>query len=139
MKSPDRRYFKKVLGYFLLVLVLSSTFVACGSTSSTNPSENKESVSTPVPLIGEKPSVTTPKPTEPAKTQSQSPSTTPPVVSTSEDEPDEPVGTIVYITKTGEKYHANGCRHLSQSKIEITLDDAKSEGYDPCKVCKPPR
>lgn len=123
MKSPDRSYFKKVLGYFLLVLVLSSTFVACGSTSSTNPSKNKEFVSTPLPLISEKPPV----------------KMTPQVVSAPATEPDEPVGTIVYITKTGEKYHANGCRHLSQSKIEVTLDEANSMGYDPCKVCKPPQ
>ena len=207
MKSPNRRSFKKAFGYFLLILFLSSTFVACGSTSSTNPAPDKESVSTPIPLISEKPPVTTPKPTQPVTSQSPSPSTTPepvvssppaaepddpttpqaplpsatpPVVSTPEPvvssppaaepvkpatpqdppppttppavstpapivspppvtEPAEPVGTIVYVTKTGEKYHANGCRYLSKSKIEITLDKAKSRGFDPCSVCKPPQ
>jgi competence protein ComEC len=44
----------------------------------------------------------------------------------------------VYITKTGEKYHKGGCRYLSKSKIAINLRDAISQGYTPCKVCKPP-
>jgi micrococcal nuclease len=45
----------------------------------------------------------------------------------------------VYITKTGEKYHADGCRYLAQSKIPIPLADAKARGYEPCKVCGPPQ
>ena len=44
----------------------------------------------------------------------------------------------VYITRTGEKYHRDGCRYLSRSKIKISLSNAKRY-YDPCKVCKPPR
>jgi len=47
--------------------------------------------------------------------------------------------TIVYITKTGEKYHRSGCRYLSRSKIAIELGDAKSQGYAPCSVCDPPQ
>ena len=45
---------------------------------------------------------------------------------------------IVYITETGTKYHRNGCRYLSQSKIPITLGEAKRKGYTPCSVCNPP-
>ncbi len=45
--------------------------------------------------------------------------------------------TIVYITKTGECYHKDGCSSLSHSKIEITLQNAVSN-YRPCKRCKPP-
>jgi hypothetical protein len=44
----------------------------------------------------------------------------------------------VYITKTGEKYHKDGCRYLSKSKITTTVPDARSSGYTPCSVCKPP-
>ncbi len=44
---------------------------------------------------------------------------------------------IVYITKTGEKYHRAGCRYLSKSQIAIELDDAVARGYEPCSVCKP--
>lgn len=43
----------------------------------------------------------------------------------------------VYVTRTGEKYHASGCRYLSKSKIETTLADAKEKGYTACSVCKP--
>lgn len=46
--------------------------------------------------------------------------------------------TIVYITESGKKYHANGCRYLSESKIKISLSDAKNKGYKPCSVCHPP-
>ena len=44
----------------------------------------------------------------------------------------------VYVTKTGTKYHRESCRHLSKSKIQISLKDAKAKGYTACKVCKPP-
>ncbi len=50
-----------------------------------------------------------------------------------------PGGTIVYITATGECYHRAGCRYLSQSKIAVTLAQAKAQGYRPCSVCKPPQ
>lgn len=50
----------------------------------------------------------------------------------------EPVGTTVYITNTGSKYHVNGCQYLSKSQIAISLSDAKSQGYEPCKRCNPP-
>jgi len=33
----------------------------------------------------------------------------------------------------------NGCRYLSKSENTISLDDAISEGYEPCSVCKPPK
>lgn len=45
----------------------------------------------------------------------------------------------VYITDTGTKYHSAGCRHLSKSKIAISLEKAKAQGYKPCGVCSPPR
>ena len=44
---------------------------------------------------------------------------------------------VVYITNTGEKYHKGSCRYLSNSKIEIDLDEAIDKGYEACKVCKP--
>jgi hypothetical protein len=44
---------------------------------------------------------------------------------------------VVYITKTGAKYHTSSCRYLRQSKIKISLKDAKSSGYTACKVCRP--
>ena len=44
----------------------------------------------------------------------------------------------MYITKTGRKYHAGGCRLLSKSSTAIDLADAVSRGYTPCGVCNPP-
>ena len=42
--------------------------------------------------------------------------------------------TMVYITRTGAKYHRDGCRYLKSSKIPISLTDAKKQ-YSPCSVC----
>ena len=42
----------------------------------------------------------------------------------------------VYITRTGKKYHRDGCSYLRSSKIPISLTDAK-RGYSPCSVCNP--
>lgn len=42
----------------------------------------------------------------------------------------------VYVTRTGSKYHRSSCRYLRQSKISISLSEAKKY-YDPCSVCKP--
>lgn len=47
------------------------------------------------------------------------------------------IADVVYITETGKKYHKNGCRYLKDSKIEISLSDAQSQGYEPCGVCNP--
>lgn len=43
----------------------------------------------------------------------------------------------VFITNTGTKYHKSGCRHLKSSSIPISKKEATSQGYEPCKVCKP--
>jgi micrococcal nuclease len=44
----------------------------------------------------------------------------------------------VYVTRTGEKYHRDGCRYLSRSRIPMSLKDAKL-GYTACSVCRPPQ
>lgn len=51
---------------------------------------------------------------------------------------DDETAFTVYITETGTKYHLSGCRFLSESKIEISLSNAKAQGYTPCSVCNPP-
>lgn len=50
-----------------------------------------------------------------------------------------PGSTAVYVTRTGEKYHVKSCRYLAQSRIRLTLKEAKARGYEPCSVCRPPR
>lgn len=44
---------------------------------------------------------------------------------------------VVYITKTGKKYHRDGCSSLSKSKIEISREVAEAKGYSPCSICNP--
>lgn len=44
---------------------------------------------------------------------------------------------VVYITKTGHKFHKAGCRYLKYSRTEIDRDEALRLGYVPCKVCRP--
>jgi hypothetical protein len=49
-----------------------------------------------------------------------------------------PPTVIVYVTKTGAKYHRADCQYLSSSRIAMTLEAAKAGGYTPCSVCDPP-
>ena len=43
----------------------------------------------------------------------------------------------LYVTRTGNKFHAAHCRHLAKSKIPITLSEARAK-FKPCSVCRPP-
>ncbi len=45
---------------------------------------------------------------------------------------------IVYVTKSGKKYHREGCQHLRKSSRAISLKEALEKGYEPCTRCKPP-
>lgn len=49
----------------------------------------------------------------------------------------EEINGLVYVTKTGVKYHRNGCHYLRKSKIPLACIEAK-KSYQPCKVCQPP-
>lgn len=44
----------------------------------------------------------------------------------------------VYVTKTGKKYHREGCPHLRKSSRAISLTEALEKHYEPCSHCKPP-
>ena len=44
---------------------------------------------------------------------------------------------IVYIAKTGKKYHLENCRTLRGDKEAIDLNEAIKNGYEACKICKP--
>ena len=55
-----------------------------------------------------------------------------------EPEPEPPEAETVYITRTGKKYHREGCSSLRRSKIPISLVEAKQR-YGPCGRCNPPR
>jgi hypothetical protein len=47
--------------------------------------------------------------------------------------PDE----VVYVTRTGTKYHRAGCRFLAKGATAIRLADVGTK-YQPCGVCHPP-
>ena len=58
----------------------------------------------------------------------------------SEDHPAEVLmdrGDVVYVTRSGSVYHRDGCRYLDDSKIPMTLSEARGRGYEPCRVCNP--
>lgn len=86
-----------------------------------------------IAVVSGKPSESTP----PAAEEKQ-PEPTPPADS---EKPSEPAqeDITVYITKTGEKYHMEGCRSLQKSMISIKISEAKTKGYSPCGICKPPQ
>lgn len=46
-------------------------------------------------------------------------------------------GTTVYLTKSGTKFHRDGCSSLSKSKISISYEDAVTRGFEPCGRCNP--
>ena len=43
----------------------------------------------------------------------------------------------VYVTRTGDCYHRDGCSSLSRSQIPISLSEALSKGYYACSRCNP--
>jgi methylphosphotriester-DNA--protein-cysteine methyltransferase len=45
---------------------------------------------------------------------------------------------VVYVTRTGEKYHTEECPSVRNSKIAVTLGEAVAKGYGPCQRCEPP-
>lgn len=49
----------------------------------------------------------------------------------------DPQAITLYVTRTGAKYHRDGCRYLSRSKIPMSLKEAVKR-FEPCKVCRPP-
>ena len=52
--------------------------------------------------------------------------------------PDPEKANDVFVTTSGKKYHRDGCKFLSKSKLPITLEDARKK-YEPCSVCNPPK
>lgn len=41
----------------------------------------------------------------------------------------------VYITKSGKRYHKQGCSCLKKSKKEVDIKVAEKAGYTPCSRC----
>ena len=48
----------------------------------------------------------------------------------------ETLSEIVYISKTGTKYHKAECYHIRNTDVvEISVEEAQTAGYEPCKDC----
>lgn len=105
------------------------------------PASDEPTLSEVQPDISPSPTAAAPEPTVstavPSSTPSPSAAPSPAVPSAPAAE--DPVEVIVYVTKTGEKYHSAGCQYLRRSQIPISLEDAKASGYTPCSKCHPPR
>lgn len=43
----------------------------------------------------------------------------------------------VYVTTNNSKYHVSGCDYLDSAPHSLTVTEAESKGYAPCKVCNP--
>jgi hypothetical protein len=46
-------------------------------------------------------------------------------------------GVVVYVTRTGKKYHWRSCSSLRKSKIPMSLSEARGQ-FGPCSRCQPP-
>ena len=68
----------------------------------------------------------------------RAPSYTPPTTTTTIPPSSQEKEVTVYVTESGEKYHAAGCQYLRSSIILLSLESAVARGYTPCSVCKPP-
>jgi len=44
---------------------------------------------------------------------------------------------VVYVTKSGEKYHTADCSYLTDSAYPVSLEQAIAEGKTPCSRCHP--
>ena len=141
------KMWKKILatfGYSMILLTVVSVANGGASNSKTSPvsapvqQESKE-ITAPVdntPIVAPIP-VTDPI----ADTPIATPTTpvTAPVVTPAPIPKQTNQSTTVYGTRTGSKYHLDGCRSLSKSKIQMSLSDAKSSGLTACSICKPPQ
>lgn len=46
-------------------------------------------------------------------------------------------GDTVYVTKSGSKYHREGCRHLGDDGGRAMERELARKSFEPCKVCRP--
>ncbi|MDD3336691.1 MAG: hypothetical protein PHI98_14465 [Eubacteriales bacterium] len=46
---------------------------------------------------------------------------------------------MVWVPRTGSKYHSTSSCSNMKKPLEVTLTEAKVSGYTPCKKCNPPK
>ena len=126
----------KKLSCLALSLVIAISLCACSVPSPVEPSTAPvQAQATFPPPIQDDP-LWNPTPTPWTAPETAAPTPTPTPSPTPTPNPDAEI--IVYVTRTGAKYHVDGCQYLRSSQIPITLEEAKLS-YDPCSKCHPPR
>jgi endonuclease YncB( thermonuclease family) len=50
----------------------------------------------------------------------------------------EAESSLVYVTKSGKKYHRKDCRFAGDDAKGLAVDEAKEKQLEPCAVCRPP-
>jgi len=60
------------------------------------------------------------------------------LVDMDETDPEAARNPVVFVTRTGVKYHRGGCRYLRLSCSPLRLSEARMLGYTPCSWCRPP-
>lgn len=144
----------KINKYKVLIAILCLITLLTGCTGSNKkispePKDQGNVVVTPTPTLESKPTpapvvdpkvIPIPESTLPKEVIETSAATQEPAVqATPTQQQEERKAVTVYITKTGTKYHSEGCSYLSKSKISISLQDAKRKGLGPCSKCNPPQ
>ena len=126
---------KKLLALFL-ALILAFSLCGCSSEEVTEPVEEVVE-ETSEPSVEEPEEKVVEEPEEEVAAEEPAPEVSEEVVVSEVEEPEEEAEEyIVYRTKTGKKYHRDGCVHL-KSRYELTLEEAESRGLTPCSVCNP--
>lgn len=145
----------------VLVICLALAALLCGCAVAFQPMATPEVTSSPTPTATPTPSPTpspTPTPTlAPSPTPSPTPSPQPTsVVLTPKSQSQQAVpaqqaqpqatqaparqSAMVWESATGSKYHAiPNCGRMDPSRArQVTVDEAKADGLEPCKKCHPP-
>lgn len=60
------------------------------------------------------------------------------LVDMGEADPEAASNPVVFVTRTGTRYHRGGCRYLRLSCSPLRLAEARMLGYTPCLWCRPP-
>lgn len=124
---------------------------SANQTKKTNPTEAKTTQPETTQPQTTQPKTTQPQTTQPQTTQPiteppqtaapiQTPEPTPAVTAapaeTIAPQPqEEPIESYVWIPRTGKKYHSNSnCSNMKQPR-QVSISEAKSLGYEPCKKC----
>ena len=128
----------KKVPMLLWALLLCVCLVACDEpTTTTQPTKPTASSTEPSTVPTEPstvPAEPTAAPTEPTASYTE-PATVPTEPVEPSTAPTNPKTEMVWIPKTGEKYHTNSSCSNMKDPSQVTKEEAESRGYEPCKRC----